>query len=181
MIVGHLGIASGARALDRREPGAAAPILWLAAASVAPDMVDGVLALGKYCNPEGLFSHSLPVVAILATLFGCAAFLHTRSSVTALLVAGLVVMHLPPDFITGRKVLWPDGPVVGLYIYRWSWLDFVVELPIIVGGWWMLRRTNFRPRLAVSVLALVALVSVQAAFDLSTQVNGPRQQKPCTR
>ncbi len=181
MIVGHIGIASGARALDRRESGSAAPILWLLAASVAPDMVDGALSLGKYCNPEGLFSHSLPVVAVLATLFGCAAFLHTRSAVTALIVAGLVVLHLPPDFITGRKVLWPDGPVVGLYIYRWGWLDFIVELPIIIAGWWLLRRSNFKPRIAVSVLALLALISVQAAFDVTTEVSGPRTPRPCTR
>lgn len=181
MIVGHVGIAGAARALDRRAPGAAAPILWLLAACVAPDMVDGALALGKYCNPGGLFSHSLPAVAALATLFGCAAFLHTRSAVTALMVAGLVLFHLPPDFITGRKVLWPDGPVVGLYIYRWGWLDFIVEAPVIVAGWWMLRRTTFTPRLAVSGLALFALLSVQAAFDLATEVNGPRTPRACTR
>jgi hypothetical protein len=118
MIVGHLGIAMGARSLDRRSPAAAAPLLWLIAASVAPDILDGVYAFGQYCNPAGAFSHSLPAAAILATLFGLAAFLHTRSAGTALLVAALVMFHLPPDYVTGRKALWSGGPVIGLYVYR---------------------------------------------------------------
>jgi hypothetical protein len=181
MIVGHVGIAYGARALDRREEGARAPLLWLLAASVAPDMLDGLFALGRYCNPEGVFTHSLPAVAILATIFGVAAFLHTRSVTSALLVAALVMLHLPPDYLTGRKALWAGGPVAGLYIYRWGWLDFLAELPLVIGGWWMLRRARFRPRWVVSGLALAALLAVQLAFDVPTEVVGPRAPRVCTR
>ncbi|MFI5245453.1 MAG: metal-dependent hydrolase [Gemmatimonadales bacterium] len=181
MIVGHVGIAFGARALDRREEHVRAPLLWLLAASVAPDMLDGVLALGQYCNPEGVFTHSLPAAAILAAIFGVAAFLHTRSAATGLLVAALVMLHLPPDYLTGRKALWPGGPVAGLYIYRWGWLDFLAELPIVAGGWWLLRRARFTPRWVVSGLALAALLAIQGAFDASTQVNGPRTPRVCTR
>jgi hypothetical protein len=181
MITGHLGIAFGARSLDRRSPGAAAPLLWLIAASIAPDLMDGVYAFGQYCNPAGAFSHSLPAAAILATLFGVAAFLHTRSTGTALLVAALVMFHLPPDYVTGRKALWSGGPVIGLYVYRWGWLDFLVELPIVTAGWWMLRRTSFSPRLWVSGLALAAMIAVQIGFDLSTQVSGTRTPRECSR
>jgi hypothetical protein len=181
MIVGHVGIAFGARALDRRGEDACAPLLWLLAASIAPDVCDGVFALGQYCNPEGVFTHSLPAAAILATLFGVAAFLHTRSIVTALLVAALVMLHLPPDYLTGRKALWAGGPVVGLYIYRWGWLDFLAELPFVVGGWWMLRRARFPPRWVVSGLALASLLVVQGSFDVSTAVSGPRAPRVCTR
>jgi hypothetical protein len=181
MIVGHIGIAYGVRALDKRAPDSCAPLLWLLAAAVAPDVLDGVLALGKYCNPDDVLSHSLPAIAILAVLFGVGAFLHTRSATTALIVAGMVVLHLPPDFLTGRKGLWPGGPVVGLYIYRWGWLDLLVEVPVIVAGWWKLRRTRFAPRLAVSALALVAMLCVQLAFDLRAEVTGPRPTRTCTR
>jgi hypothetical protein len=181
MIIGHVGIAFGARALDRRETDARASLLWLLAASVAPDLLDGVYALGQYCNPEGVFSHSLPAVAILASLVGVAAFLHTRSAATAVLVAGLVVLHLPPDYLTGRKALWPGGPVVGLYIYRWGWLDFLAELPVIVAGWWLLRRARFRPRWVVSGLALAALLAMQLSFDTATEVAGPRPPRVCKR
>ncbi len=181
MIAGHVGIAAGARALDRREADLRAPLLWLLAASAAPDVLDAAFALGQYCNPAGAFSHSLPAAGILAAIVGVAAFLHTRSAATALLVAALVMLHLPPDYVTGRKALWSGGPVIGLYIYRWGWLDFLVELPIVVAGWWMLRRTKYTPRWAVSGLMLVALLTVQAAFDISSQVNGTRAPRSCTR
>jgi hypothetical protein len=181
MITGHIGIAFGARALDRREPDKRAPLLWLLAASVAPDGLDFLYAFGKYCNPEGAFSHSLPAVGILAVLFAVAAFLHTRSAMTALLVGAMVVMHLPPDYITGLKALWPGGPVAGLYIYRWGWLDFLVELPVVVAGWWMLRRARFTPQWVVSAFTLAALLVVQASFDVTSMVQGPRPTRSCSR
>lgn len=181
MIVGHLGIAYGARALDKRGPDSAAPLPWLLAAAVAPDILDGLYSLRGYCNPDDVFSHSLPAVGILAALLGTAAFIRTRSATTALIVAALVVLHLPPDYLTGRKGLWPGGPVVGLYIYRWRWLDFLVEVPVIVAGWWMLRRTSFRPRWAVSVLALAAMIAVQLSFDVRAELIGPQPPRECTR
>jgi hypothetical protein len=181
MIVGHFGIAYGVRALDTREADARVSLLWLLAAAVAPDMLDGVFALQKYCNPDGVMSHSLPAVAILAAAFGVAAFLHTRNAKTALLVAGVVVLHLPPDYLTGRKGLWPGGPVAGLYMYRWPWLDLLVEVPVIVGGWWMLRKTRYTPRLAVSGLALAVMLTVQCSLDLQMQLRGPQPARPCAR
>jgi hypothetical protein len=181
MITGHVGIALGARAMDGRELPSRAPLLWLIAASLAPDGVDGVLALGQYCNPDRVVSHSLPAVGILATALGTLAFLHTRSVRTAVLVALLVGLHLPPDYLTGLKGLWPGGPVVGLYIYRWGWLDFLAEVPLVVAGWWMLRRAGYSPRLAVSGFALAALLVVQASFDLQSEVSGPRPARVCTR
>ena len=71
--------------------------------------------------------------------------------------------------------------MVGLYIYRWGWLDFLAELPVIVAGWWMLRRARFTPRWVVSGLALAAMLAVQASFDVTTQVNGPRVPRTCRR
>ncbi len=181
MITGHVGVAFGARALDRREGTAAAPLLWLLAATIAPDVVDGLLAVGQFCNPAGALSHSLPAVALLATIFAAAAYAHTRSAATALLVAMLVFLHLPPDYVTGRKALWPGGPVWGFYLYRWGWLDFLCELPIVLAGWWMLRRTAYTPRWVVSGTALALLIVLQGAFDLSNTVNGPRAPRSCSR
>ena len=97
MITGHVGIAFGVRTLDRRAATARAPLPWLLAATVAPDMLDGVYALAKFCQPNGAYSHSLPALALLSLLFGAAAFAHTRSGTTAMLVALLVVLHLPAD------------------------------------------------------------------------------------
>lgn len=181
MLVGHFGIALGACALDRREEGERAPLPWLLAASIAPDLLDGVYALARVCNPQGLYSHTLPVVAILAMSFGVAAALHTRSVKSGLLVAVLVVLHLPADYITGHKALWSGGPVVGLYIYRWDWLDVIVELPIIVSGWWLLRRTSFRPRWVVSGTALAALLTLQASFGVANGLVAPHVHWTCER
>ena len=181
MLVGHVGIALGAHALDRREEDARAPLLWLLAASFAPDLLDGVYSLARFCNPLSVFSHSLPAVAMLAVLFGVLAALHTRSVATALLVAALVVLHLPADYITGHKALWIGGPVVGLNVYRWEWLDTLVELPIIVAGWWLLRRTRFRTRWVVSGLALGALLAVQASFGIAAKLIAPNVHWTCKR
>ncbi|HEY2848299.1 MAG TPA: hypothetical protein VGI97_00350 [Gemmatimonadaceae bacterium] len=181
MMVGHFGIAYGVRSLDKRQVDARVPLLWLLAAAVAPDLVDAIYALDKYCNPDGVLSHSIPAVMILAVLFGVGAYLHTRSVTTALFVTGMVMLHLPPDYITGLKALWAGGPVIGLYIYRWPWLDALVEIPVIIGGWWMLRRTECRPRIFVSGLALTAMLAVQVAMDMQGQVEGPRPARVCTR
>ena len=181
MIVGHLGIAYGVRALDKREPASCAPLLWLLAAAVAPDMLDGLYSILERCNPDGVYSHSLPAVGILALVFGIAALVHTRSATTALMVAALVIFHLPPDYITGRKGLWPGGPVIGLYVYRWQWLDFLVEVPVIFTGWWMLRRTRFTPRWAVSTFALGAMLDVKLSFDVAGELRGPRPPYTCGR
>jgi hypothetical protein len=179
MITGHAGIAFGARALDRRDADARAPLLWLLAASFAPDLLDSAYAVGRFCNPMGAYSHSLPAVALLALLFGVGAFLHTHDNATAALVGGLVVLHLPPDYITGLKALWPGGPVVGLFIYRWGWLDLLVELPVLVSGWWLLRRAQFTPRWVVSGQALAALVAVQITFGVLGKLFALRALWPC--
>jgi hypothetical protein len=181
MIIGHVGVSMGAAALDRRPKAARAPLSLLLAAAIAPDMVDGVLAAGRYCNPDGVYSHSLPAVAALALLFGVAAFLYSGRAATALLVAGLVALHLPPDYLTGLKPLWPDGPLLGLHFYRWPWLDLLVEAPVIVAGWWMLRRARYTPRWVVSGLALAALLALQVTFDARIVIAGPQPARQCGR
>lgn len=181
MIIGHVGIAFGARALDRRDPDARAPLMALMAASFAPDMLDGVLALAGVCNPDGLYSHSLPAVAALAAGFALASLAYSRRATTALLVAALVLLHLPPDYVTGVKATWPGGPIIGLYVYRWPWLDLLVETPVIVAGWWMLRRSRFSPRWVVSGFTLAALLAVQVGFDARFLVSAPRPPRTCER
>ena len=42
----------------------------------------------------------------------------------------------------GARALWLHRPVVGLNLYRWPAVDFVLELPLVVGGWWMVRRAQ---------------------------------------
>lgn len=160
MITAHFGVAAVVR---RRWPGASLP--WLLAASVAPDLVDLAFKAVGVCNPSGLYSHALPAAALLAAAFGAVAYAGTRSRTTALATAALVLAHLPLDLVTGYKPYWPGGPPLGLRLYEYRALDFLVEVPLTVGGWWLLRRAGTAPRWATSVAAVAALVAAQAAID----------------
>ena len=135
-------------------------------ACVAPDLVDITLALAGVCNPYGLYSHTVPSVALQAAVLGGGALLVTGSRATAAASALMVFLHLPPDLVTGHKIFWPGGPMTGLYLYKYPLLDFLVEAPILIIGWWLLRRSRGAPGWATSVLALVVLLTGQGALDL---------------
>jgi hypothetical protein len=160
VITGHLGVAAAVRSGWRD-----ASLLWLLPASIAPDLLDVAFSLLGVCNPHGLYSHSVPVAAVLGAVLGGTAFLSTGSRTTGLAVAALVLLHLPADLITGRKIYWPGGPLIGLELYSQPVLDFALEACIALGGWWLLRRDAAVPRWATLAVAACALVLVQAAFD----------------
>lgn len=160
MICGHVGVAMGARALSRD-----VPLGWLLAGAIAPDVLDVAESAMRVCNPNGLYSHSLPVTAGLMLVLGIAAYAHLRTARAAVVVGLMVLLHLLPDFVTGQKVLWAGGPLIGFDLYRWPLLDFALELPVIVGGWWLLRRAATDRRWITSWAVLAALLVVQAAFN----------------
>jgi hypothetical protein len=173
MVVGHIGILLAARAWRPD-----APLAWLLAASVAPDVLDVAYALGGVCNLHGVYSHGLVAIALVACAFAVLAYLATRSAGVALVVGGLVLLHLPTDYLTGEKLGWTHGPVLGLFLYRWPLADFLVELPFILAGWWLVRRAAAAPRWVTARGALVVLLATQAAFDISAAIwNAPRKPK----
>lgn len=169
MITGHFGLAyiAGAARRDARLP-------LLLAAAVLPDILDFAYAAVRFCSPLGLYSHSLPVLVPLAALAFAVGLATSRSAGAGLAMAAVVLLHLPADLLTGEKMLWPGGPIVGLQLYKQPLVDFAIELPLIVGGWALLRRApsgsswstgSNAPRWATSALALVALIAVQGAMD----------------
>lgn len=160
MITGHLGVAAAAQS---RWP--AVPLLWLLPVSIAPDLLDVAYALIGVCSPYGLYSHTIPAAALTGAVLGGIAYLATGSRAAGLLTAGLVLAHLPMDFVTGHKIFWPGGPLMGLHLYQRPWLDFLVEAPIVLGGWWLLRRSGRAPRWAAMGAAAVGLVVLQGTFD----------------
>lgn len=160
MITGHLGVAAVARS---RWP--ALSLLWLVPVAIAPDVLDfAYVALG-ICSPYGLYSHTVPAAALTGAVLGGIAFLVTGSRAAGLVTAALVLAHLPLDLVTGHKIFWPGGPLLGLYLYQRPLLDFVVELPIALAGWWVLRRSGRGPWWATMGAAALGLVVVQGAFD----------------
>ena len=176
MIVGHIGIAFGARAL-RHE----APLVWLLAAAILPDIADGVLAVAGVCNSFGTYSHSVPASLTLAVAAGGLALALTRNRAVALAAAAVVLTHLPLDLFTGRKALWPGGPVAGLFLYRFPVWDFLIELPVVTLGWLMLRRSKAAPWQVTGVAALASLLILQATADYTSAHRPLKPPSPCER
>jgi len=72
------------------------------------------MAVAGTCNPYALYSHTLPAVALLASIVGGAAYLMAaRASPqgtalpTALGCVIVIALHPLLDFFTGHKLLWP--------------------------------------------------------------------------
>lgn len=161
MITGHLGVAAAARA---RWP--VVSLLWILPVAIAPDLLDVGYAVMGLCSPYGLYSHTVPAATLTGAVLGGIAFLATGSRAAGVLTAAVVLAHLPLDLVTGHKIFWPGGPLIGLGLYDRPLLDFLVELPVSLGGWWLLRRGRVAPRWTTMGAAAVALVVVQGTFDL---------------
>lgn len=180
MIAGHLAVAAvvacaGARSLDDTR------LAVLVAAAFAPDLLDGLFVVAGICNPYGLYSHTLPVVVILAAVVGGAVLLTSSVRTDAAIVAVAVLAHAPADFFTGRKLFWPGAELVGWQLYDRPWLDFAVEAPLVIVAWWLLRRKQWSPRWSVSILVLVAVLAGQATFDvLASRRKGTVKPNACT-
>jgi hypothetical protein len=171
VITAHLGIAAMARAAVR-EPLKPFHLLLLFGASVVPDAMDVLYWVTGVCSPYGLYSHTLPALLLQAAVIGGIAFLVTGSRVVALLFVTVVMLHMPGDLITGRKLVMPGGEMAGLRLYDQPVTDWLVEVPVVILGWWILRRSGRAPRWASSVWALVLMLLVQTQFDAYAQIQG---------
>ena len=167
MITGHFGVAGGVRSVSRA-PMSNGVFIAFVLASLAPDIADAAYAVLGVCSPSGLYSHTLHAVVLQAAIIGGVVFLATASRATALTFALVVLLHVPGDFLTGRKLLVPGGELVGLRWYDQPLLDFVLEVPTVALGWWLLRRTGKSPRWAASAWMLGLVLLVQAGFDMAS-------------
>lgn len=167
MIVGHLGLAAGVRGRWPRTS-----LLWLLGASIAPDLVDVLMAAANICNPSGLYSHTIPAVVLLAAIVGGAAYLTTgrqsgpAAGATATACVAVILLHPVLDFMTGQKLYWPGGELEGLRLYDRPLVDFVIESALVTLGWLILRRSRAVPRWAATPAALGALIALQGAMNL---------------
>jgi hypothetical protein len=174
VIAGHLGIA-GAAYSARRD----SSLFWLLGASMAPDVVDALFVVARICNPYGLYSHTLPAAALIAAGTGAIAWLASDRRVTGVLAAMLVLAHLPPDYLTGRKLFWPGGELLGLRLYEYPLADFAVEALIVIVGWWLVRSRRPAPRWATGWPALLALLLVQGGLDIAGARGGGTKPTAC--
>jgi membrane-bound metal-dependent hydrolase YbcI (DUF457 family) len=164
MYIGHVGVALAAK---RIRPNITLVALLLA--TYTPDWVDSGLCLARVSNPQGMLSHSIPAMALLA-LVGFAVYtLHNRDWAAALVVAGVILSHMPLDWVTGYKPTWPGGPMIGLGLYRYPVADFVVEGLLIVIGVAFYRRTlpAYRTSWTDASIMLGALLALQLGIDIA--------------
>jgi hypothetical protein len=164
MYIGHVGAALAAKRA-RRSIG----LLVLLVATYTPDWVDTGLCLAGAYNPEGMLSHSIPAIALLA-LVGFAAYaIATRDWTAALVVAAVIVSHMFLDWITGYKPTWLGGPMIGLRLYDHPIADFIAEGVVIGIGALFYARTlppRRRPWIDVSIM-VGALLALQLGIDIA--------------
>jgi hypothetical protein len=161
MIIGHLGVALGARRFAR-----SAPIGWLLAATFAPDVWRVVLADSKYgWWHANMYSHALPWSAIIAVVLASTAWLVLRDGVAAMIVLVIVGSHVGLDLISGWKPLWIGGPH-GLDLQHVEQAELLLESAIAWIGWRLARRDRL-PRWMASPAFVIALVAIQSAYGIS--------------
>ena len=174
MIAGHFGIAMATRARWSR-----LPLLVIVIASIVPDIIDFTTASFRVCGSNGLYSHSLPAIAIECVVLGVVASLVWQSPRAGVTVASMIVLHLAADFITGQKVLWAHGPIVGLNLYSHPLADFALETVVTFTGWRMLRTSPARDPWTSAPALLGALLAGQAALDIASYAMGPLKPNGC--
>lgn len=167
MYIGHVGVALAAKRL-RPSIG----LLVLLVSTYAPDWVDAGLCVAGVYNPDGVLSHSIPVIAALAllgfTLYGIKSLDWTAAAI----VAAVIVSHMLLDWITGYKPTWPGGTMIGLELYERPIVDFFLEGAVIVAGTVLYGRTlppRQRPWLDVTIMG-GALLVLQLGIDIAHMV-----------
>jgi len=162
MITGHLALAYGAGVKLRENR-----LLWLFGATLAPDIVDVALALANVCSPYGLYSHSIPALALEAPIAAAICWAVTRDRRVAIAAALLIALHLPLDLVTSTKVVWPGARPFGAGFYQYPLVDVAIELPLVLSAWWYARKRISDSGIWVGKTAIVALVALQCALNVS--------------
>ena len=148
---------------------------------MSPDFLDGLFYLVGFCNPYGLYTHTMYSVLLQAAIVGGAAFLATDSRSMGTLFVTAVLLHSAADFITGQKLLLPGGDMHGLYFYDHPLWDFAVEAPVVLLGWLAARRAALSNSWTTSVWMVVSLLAVQVVFDTTMHSNTTRKPTACFR
>jgi hypothetical protein len=159
MIIGHIGVALGAR---RRWP--VVPLSALLAATFAPDLLRGVLEGLMLRHADGNFySHALPWSVLLAAAVAAVTWVLTRSRQAALVMAGVVMSHVALDMFSGTKPLWSGGPV-GFDMRAFAPVELLIETCIAMAGWMYVRGGGDRLRWYAARWVPLALVAISAAY-----------------
>lgn len=164
MFIGHIGIALDFKILQPR-------LLtgWVIGSAFLPDLVRLLLrpfAVGLTLN---LLSHSLPAIAIEATIAAVLYFARYRNPSDALVVGMACCTHYPLDLVTGCKATWHGGAVIGLALYQSPLVDYPLEGILLFASWYAFRR-RYREQWLSRRWAVAALLMAQIAVLVSIAV-----------
>lgn len=135
MIAGHAAVALAAKVRWPR-----IPVALLLVATFFPDVLDALLFWTVQPADFSLWSHALIVVVPAAVLFVLSYGVVRRDYAAGWILAGIVMSHWVLDLITGAKLTWPGGPVLGLGLYFAEWPDPLIEVALVVAAWLYARR-----------------------------------------
>lgn len=167
MIIGHLGIAFGARARWPR-----LSIYWLLVATMAPDLFRGMLmASGASRGFANRYSHVLPFSLMLSLALGVVALALFHNRLAAAVTVIVVLSHIVLDAVSGQKAIW-DGSPPGLNAERYVQLELVIEGLLAWWGWRQLRRSS-SPTWLSRRTVLAGLLVFEAAFQAWTLEQRP--------
>jgi hypothetical protein len=177
VLIGHTAVAL---AVKRARP--SIPLAALIAAAYGPDVIEiTLLALWRWAKVQAAFgSHSIPSVALGASIVGLVYGLWRRDGAGATLLAVTYASHWAADLFTGTgKPTWGGGPTLGLSLYEHPILDFVIESALLLAAWLLLWPARDRRRSAplARAAAPIALVVVQLIFNVSKPLFGIRSLK----
>jgi hypothetical protein len=176
MYTGHVGIALAAMGVRHRVP------LWaLIFAAQGCDWVDAFWWIAGHDDPGStrrlafdgwtaqMASHSVPAVLVITIVCYLLYYATMRDGRGAALLGAVALSHVPVDYVTSVKPTWPGGPRIGLGLYAYPAVDFVIELLIVVAGWLLYRRSLracCRSTAPAMWVMLGTLVVLQAIIDL---------------
>ena len=163
MYAGHAALALFAKAKRPR-----VPLALLVPVAFAPDWIEWIFSAFGHRNQQ--ISHSLISVGIGAPLVALIYGATQRDWSGALAVWLTYASHWAADFLTGRKPTWPNGPMVGLYLYTKPAVDATIEFAVIAVCWFVYRQSlprESRQRM-VGWLIPVGLVAMHIAFLAAT-------------
>lgn len=180
MLFGHIGVVAACRSVAS-QPNSTSWFVALAAAAYVPDFLDVAIFASGICSPFGLYSHTLQALILEAAVVGGIVWLLSRSYPLTALFLVVVLLHLPSDFFTGRKLFLAGGELHGLRLYKKPVIDFTMEVSIMAAGWWLLRRSGKGPAWTRSVKTLALFAFLQLAANLAMLVlDVPLKPEGCT-
>jgi hypothetical protein len=165
MYAGHIAIALYGSTLRPR-----VPLAVLIIASQGCDWVQLILqaTLGGPVWRSIALTHTIPAAFVLAVIAALLYLLFRRDERGALIVGGVTLSHAIVDFFTGDKPILPNGMLYGLGLYDHPFIDFMIEVPLVVLAWIAYRRTlaPVARRHRLVWVTLATLVIAQAGVDL---------------